>query len=504
MILKNKNQAFAVLKMGMQKLSDREAARKERWAYFEGNHIDLPYAPKGVDDEYLALREISPLPLIRLAVRTPVQRLRIKGMQMQSDEIAKRHRRIWQLNRMDSQQRTPYIHSMVYSTGFISVWPNADDREKPIIRTEDPNNTWVEYDPADITNISWSVKHWTEQALDDDGKWTTVEHGAVYDDEAAWRFTREYRGEFGMATNQWTTDPKVFPHNLGVNPITPFTADIDGNGKGASFVDPLMPMQRAIDTMRFDLLLAAQFAAYRQRVATGYDPVLRDGDGNPIYQTYPTGHVDAGELILDANNLPIPIVQSPGKVGVDRLLAFPGVDTKIFDLPESNLENYATGLNLLVSGFAAVAQLPPSYLGASDFKNVSADLMTATEATLQSLIKDMQTGHGESMELVHQKVGLATGDEAMVDYEAETIWEETGPVSLQQIADFASKMVPLGYPMRSVVEKVPGTSQAQAASMDLTPPTPPAAPAAATPPGEPVGAPRPAGDPPAADAGGTE
>ena len=77
------------------------------------------------------------------------------------------------------------------------------------------------------------------------------------------------------------------------------------------------------------------------------------------------------------------------------------------------------------------------------------------------------------MEGVAQLVGAAIGDEDLIDPESEVIWDETAPANLSEIGDFASKMVPLGYPMIEVVQTIPGVSQARATRMDLTPPKPP-------------------------------
>jgi hypothetical protein len=204
-------------------------------------------------------------------------------------------------------------------------------------------------------------------------------------------------------------------------------------------------------------------------VAVGYDPVVRDPDGNVVYQKDTLGVVVNDPI----TGQPIPLVHPGGRVGVDRLLVFPGADTNVFDLAESNLQNYVYSLEMLVATFSSVSQVPPQYfLGKLD-GNLSGELMTATEVTLQSLIKDCQTQFGESMESVAQLVGVAIGDEDLVDPESEVIWDETAPANLSEIGDFASKMVPLGYPMIEVVQTIPGVSQARATRMDLTPPKPP-------------------------------
>jgi hypothetical protein len=328
----------------------------------------------------------------------------------------------------------------------------------------------------------WAVKRWTERLVDPADRERMIERdvGVVYTDRAVHRFHRGARtvrpvrpfGDLaGKTGSSWELAPGFPVSNpLGVVPFVPFVTEEGSDGRGASRVARLIGMQRSIDTMRFNLLLAAQFAAFRQRVAVGYDPVVRDPDGNIVYQKD-----TLDELVLDpVTGQPIPLVHPGGRVGVDRLLVFPGADTTVFDLPESDLKIYVAALEMLVATFSSVAQVPPQYFIGKLDGNLSGELMTATEVTLQSLISDCQTQFGESMEGVAQLVGRAIGDQDLIDPESEVIWDQTAPANLSEIGDFASKMVPLGYPMREVVQTIPGVSQARASRMDLTPPKPPA------------------------------
>ena len=472
-----------LLQSGIEALNAGATLRDEWWRYFAGDH-DLPFAPEGVNEEYLALREIAILPLIGLAVATPVQRLRIKGMLTTNQSSAEIHRRIWQTNKMDAGQRKPYLDAFVYGEGYISVWPDRNEPSTPIVRAEDPNLVWVERDTRDAQKPLWAIKRWTERLRDPSEPSGMIQRdvGVVYTDTEVHRFHRGTRtvrgirsvGPFGQSLapqgSAWELAPG-FPvaNPLRQVPFVPFVTEEGSDGRGASRVARLIGMQRSIDTMRFNLLLAAQFAAFRQRVAVGYDPIVRDSDGNIIYQTD-----TLDQPVLDPiTGQPIPLVHPGGRVGVDRLLVFPGADTNVFDLAESNLQNYVYSLEMLVATFSSVAQVPPQYFMGKLDGNLSGELMTATEVTLQSLIKDCQTQFGESMEGVAQLVGAAIGDEDPIDPESEVIWDETAPANLSEIGDFASKMVPLGYPMREVVQTIPGVSQARAARMDLTPPKPP-------------------------------
>lgn len=433
----------SMLANGLSELSS-DTKSDIRWDYYEGAN-ERPFAPQGVNTEYEALRRMSALPLIRLAVRTPCQRLRVGGIRM--DSLGSNDAESWRIfgaNRLNSQQRTFYVHGLVYGYGIASVWPNVADPSTPHIRVEDPQKVYLHHDVANPMFIDYAVKVYTEResSPEDDG----LEVAYVYTADTVYRYEAAYGSDdFTLV--------KTMANPLKKVPFVEFCPERDANGETTSMVDALVPQQRAIDTMRFDLLLAAQFAAFRQRVIVGYDPVARDADGNIVFKR------DAdGELVVDSNNNPIPVVNSPGKPGVDRLMVFPGSETKVFDLAESDLTNYVTALDMLVASFASTAQVPPQYL-VGDFKNVSGDLMVATEATLRSFVSDLQTTYNDAWAEVFELVNVARGSD-LPPVATQVVWTDAEPKSLTQVASAASQMVPNGAPMRMFLEMLPGSTQA--------------------------------------------
>lgn len=395
-----------------------------RWKYYQGNN-ELPYAPKGVNNEYGELREQASLPLIRLAVRLPIQRLRVAGIR--ADVDAGNDDLTWRLftkNRLQTASRLVYTHALALGIGVMSVWRGDEVAE---VNVENPLNLHLHFDPLKPTRIEWAVK--------------------VVDDNA-WLYTNETIYQYVNNGSGWELVGGV-PNKVGRVPFVIFAPERDADGTCNSMVDSLVPMQRAIDTMRFNLLLAAQFAAFRQRIVVGYDPVLRDVDGNVVYKT------DAeGNQITDGDGNPIPIINKPGKAGVDRLLVFPGHETKVFDLEESNLTYYKAALDHLISSFASVAQVPPQYL-VGDFTNVSGDLMVATEATLRGHLGALQAAFSDAWQEVFELASLAQGE----DYAENVIWADAEPKSLGQIADAAAKMVPQGMPISVFAQMLPGANQ---------------------------------------------
>ena len=70
------------LARGLYAISQKSNDWKRREDYYRGDH-DLPFAPEGVNDEYLALREMAVANWVALAMDAPIQRCRADGFRTQ-------------------------------------------------------------------------------------------------------------------------------------------------------------------------------------------------------------------------------------------------------------------------------------------------------------------------------------------------------------------------------------------------------------------------------------
>jgi hypothetical protein len=359
---------------------------------------------------------------------------------------------------------------MVHGRGILSVFPNADDKERPIIRPESVERVWIEPDPEDPFSTEWSVKRFTIQTgatnafVLPEGMARSKTVVVVYDDTTWMRF--EHDGAAGTATAQmlqfggWEM-VKQGEHGLQGNPMVAIDFLPDLDGRPWSPIDALIAQQDAINTIRFNTLLAMQFAAFRQRVVTGFDPRITDRDGNVLYKTD-----EHGVPLLDPAGNQIPMISSPGSVGVDRLLAFPGDATKVFDLEESNLANYITVLDSFLTTFFATAQIPPQYL-LSKMANLSGDALAAAESTLASLVKQLQLACGEGIEKTLRLAWRAMGKTDRFKPSAEVNWGDREARSFSATADAITKLISVGFPHREAFQMLPGmTAQKLNAVMD--------------------------------------
>jgi hypothetical protein len=454
------NVARERLAIGQHEITTSLPAKQKRERYFRGDH-DKPFAPDGVNTEYEDLQEQSIANWIAIAIGAPVQRLRgdsfRTNLDKQHPELDKQlWRGVWQANRLDDLQALPYREMMQHGRGIMSVWPNKRNRLRPIVRPESNELVYVHPSEDDPFTSDWTVKMFTVQdysqaaqglVLPTGTPGLTRTVGIVYDDTSMLRF--EKGGKSGNPDFKPVLDGT---HPMGENPFQTFDYRPDAMGRPWSPMDPLIPQQDALNTIRFNTLLAMQFSAYRQRIVVGFDPVVRDESGAVVYRK----NTD-GSLMVDGSGQPMPVLNSPGRVGVDRLLAFPGGDTKVFDLPESNLKNYVEVLGEFLTQFFATGQIPPQYL-LSRMANLSGDALSGAESTLASLVKEIQLVGAEANEGIFRRGAKCAGLES--DFpDAEMVYADAEARSFSQTVDAITKLVAVDFPKRAGFEMLPGATQ---------------------------------------------
>ncbi len=446
----------------VRKLDDARPAWQEREDYYAGRQR-LPFAPEGVNVEYRELQGQALANWLDVAMNAPVQRQRVDnfhtGRGAEQDRAVWRD--VWQANRLDSRQRIAYLDSIMHGTGWMGCWPNPANRDQPVIRPESPSVIHSQPDPGDPFTPLWQAK-----VIEVDEPPSSIilpgqtaatgrkRIGWVYDAESWWRFTRG--GRLGPST--WELDgtselgPASGENPLGECPFEPYRNREDALAQPKPAITPLIPTQDAINTIRFNILLAMQFSAYRQRVIVGYDPVLRDDKGEPLWAT------DAqGALLRDAQGQRVPLLRPMGRVGVDRAMVFPGEGTKVFDMPESDLGNYVQVLGDFLSDLFGRAQVPPQYL-LTRMANLSGDALAGAESTLRSLVTEMQGWNGESNEGLLRKATRARGTGEGADVTAEVQWAEVEARPFGQVVDGIVKLVTTGLALRSGLEFLPGAT----------------------------------------------
>jgi hypothetical protein len=418
----------------------RQPFLRERLAYYEGDH-PLPRAPQAALDAYRRLLKQSRTNWIQLVVDSVAERLQVVGFRFgdaQGDDDAWM---IWQANGLDANAELAQTDALVCGVNYVSVWPDQDSPVGVRIAAEHPTQTILAYDPDDRRTPLVSLKTWREPGLlrcwlctaSTSFEWAAPAPGtqppgattAMIWSGAYWQLTAEAANPLGeVPIVELCPWPRSNPLLVGMLP-------------GRSEMDGVLDLQDRINTTILNRMIATEYAAFRQKWATGLTlPVARDADGNEI--TDPL----TGE----------PQHASPFEIAVDRLLVAEDSTVKFGEFGESELAGYIRSVASDVNHLAAVTKTPPHYL-LGEIVNASGDALKAAEAGLVAKVRRRAAHIGEAWEDVMRLSFSAIGDARAADFQAEVMWGDFETRSDAELADALVKMASIGVPQEVLWQK---------------------------------------------------
>jgi hypothetical protein len=402
-------------------------------AYVRGDHSSV-YVPRSARDEYKWLLQRAKVNMLRLVVTTAAQNLYVDGYRPAGTADNADPWKVWQANRMDARQHGIHRAALKYGISYATVLPGEP---VPVITPMSPRRLTAFY--GDAANDEWplfAVEVTSEKFKGSDGKLATRRLIRLYDDTSAWRFTGDSEGrrvEYAGKDD----------HELGVCPVVRYLneIDLDEDEAVAGEVEPLIELQDQINSTTFNLLMAQQYAAFRQRWVTGMAPV-QDENGNVV---------------------------EPFRAGVDRLFQAVDADTKFGEFGETSLEGYLKSREESIREMATISQTPPYYL-LGQMANLSAESLVAARDGLDRKVEERKSSFGESHEQTLRLAGLASGDkDAWQDESAQVVWRDTSSRALAATVDALGKLKQmLDIPAQELWEKIPGVTQTDVARWKAT------------------------------------
>ena len=399
--------------------------RLGRVARYLAGDQDLPYAPRGARAEYRVLARKSITNWLPLVSDTFAKGLWVDGYRPARSADNAAPWSFWQANGLDARQSIAHRGALEYGAAYVLVLPGTG--ETPVIRPLSPLRTRALYaDPDD---------EFPALALVRGG--TTIDGGVLYDVLDASEVTR-------VVVPKGTGRPELVAsteHPLGVAPLVRFRDRLDGDARG--IIAPLHALQDRINEAVFSLLIAIQYASFRQRWATGLaipvddQATLPDGRPNPNY----------GKPI------------EPFQAAVDRLWVSDSPEARFGDFAQTDTSGHLRAYESAVRTLAAIAQTPPHVL-LGDLVNLSADALAAAEASTQRKLSEYETIFGEAWEQTLRLAALAAGDRtSAADTASQVRWRDTEARSLAATVDALGKIAQmLSVPAEGLWERIPGVT----------------------------------------------
>jgi hypothetical protein len=408
--------------------------------YYDGHHplsfVTTEYRQefatmlRGVSDNWMAL-----------VVDAVEERLHVEGFRMGDDPAGDTDAwRIWQENCLDADSEM--LHSTALQTGsaFALVWYGED--EQPEITVEHPGQCYVAYESGGSRKRAAALKSWIDE-------WTGDVRANVYLPDGIYKFQSkraitldEYRTESGRDRRldvlgaMWKPvdgDSAFVENPLGVVPIVEFRNRPRLLGDGRSEIVDVISVQNQINKLVCDMLVAAEFSAFKQRWATGVEIPTDPMTGKPL-QAYASA--------------------------VDRLWNVESDTAKFGEFGETNLGNYVAALENRVQSLASRTRTPPHYLLGSSGSFPSGESLKATETGLIAKCRSRHRHFGESWEEVMRLAFAVLDDPRSEARMAETIWTDPESRSEAEHTDSLLKKMSMGVPVRQLWEDA-GYSQTQ-------------------------------------------
>lgn len=373
--------------------------------YYKGDH-DLQFASVKFKNAFGDLFREFALNLCPAVIDAVKDNLRIKEFRVESGEssIGDKAWFLWQANRMG--RRAGQVHKEAAKNGdsYVMVW--VDPNKNVTIYPQSARSCTVNYSEEIPGQILWAAKQWQTPDLSVNAK--------KGDKKTRLNLYYPDRTERFISKGKTTTLPAkstefvefadlegkyIIPNPYGIVPIFHFGNNSDIGELGISEISSTIPVQDALNKSVLDMLVAMEFASYRQRWASGIEIEYDEETGAAI---------------------------PPYKSGIDRLWISESENAKFGDFEAANLEQFLKVKTDFRTDIACVSGTPLYYFMLVEGTAPSGESIKKAETRFIKKILDRMETFGQVWEDVMQFALLI--DNKGKDIRLFTEWFDAAPV----------------------------------------------------------------------------
>lgn len=401
------------------------AARFER--YYDGQH-DLRFATDKFANTFGELfREfaLNLCPVVCDAIR---DKLRIKGFSAErsdAGDIGTITRSIAARTRLQAVAGQTHTEALKTGDGYAIVWPDANGVAQ--IFAQNSKNIAVEYSHDEPGRVVAAIKWWI-----DDDKYARAN---MFFADRIERYVSRSRTEGYLPGTKdlVAVSDGVTPNPFGIVPVFHFANNADIGGRGRSELEAVIPIQDGLNKSSLDMLVAMEFAAFRQRWATGIE-VEYDASGKSI---------------------------APFTTGVDSLWVAGDSSARFGDFAAAELDQFLKVKDSFRADIASVSATPLHYFLQEANSFPSGESLRQASARFTAKIRDRQIAFGE---MWSELMAFALRVEGHGDILLVTQWEDPAPLSEREMLENLLLKKQLGLGDQQALTEA-GYGNAEAAEM---------------------------------------
>jgi hypothetical protein len=353
------------------------------------------------------------------------------GEQDETVEADEDARRIWQANQLDAESATAHYEMLVKGAAYTLVWPDPAKRDTPRITIEDALEMITEHDPQDRRKVRVALKRWIDEAGHYNATLYYADRLEKYRSErpvakanavdGGWELRTSSRAKIAWVKREIEGEAWPLDNPIGQVPVTPLRNRPRLDGTTKSELADLIPVQDAINKTCADALVAAEYAAFRQRWATGIEIPEDPETGKPV---------------------------EPFEAAVNRVWYAEDEKTKFGEFEATDLRPYVALLEMWIQHLATRSRTPAHYLLGQSGTFPSGESLKATEVGLVSKTRAAMRYAGEGWEQTIRLAFLAIDpdDPRGQEQDSETIWTDPENRTEAEHIDAVLKMKGLDLP----------------------------------------------------------
>lgn len=406
--------------------------------YYAGRHR-LSFQSSKFRESFGALFQAFADNFCGLVVDAVEERMHVEGFRMGgegSQEADDETWTAWQDNNLDSLSSMAHLDSLIKGVSYVMVGPNPMPDCMPLITVESALSVITEASFDGTRAIRAGLKRW----IGDDGrlnanlyfpdrveKWTST-HPVPQIMTMVGTSLTPSAAESVTWVERWVSGEEWPLRNpVGLVPIVPlFNRPRLSDPDGRSELADVIPVQDWLNKMVADLIVTSEFAAFRQRWATGIEVPTDPDTGQPI-ETF--------------------------KAAIDRLWVVPPVDQsqqppQFGDFAASDPGGLVTVIETVVKHIASTTRTPAHYFLGPGGVFPSGEAIKSSEEGLVYKVKSKHTHTGEAWEQVMRLYWTLRDptDARGMATDAETIWRDPETHTEAAHVDAAVKKVSIGWP----------------------------------------------------------
>lgn len=344
---------------------------------------------------------------------------RIKKVTVQ-DELGQKVLDIWDRNRMDLKSNEVHEESLTTGDSYVIVWPNKEGKAE--VFPQKALQCCIEYESEDSTKTVRAAKVWWDTQAT---RWRVNVYLPDVILKYAQRNTQEQLAEkdksFSLIARVQNSFGKVPMFHFPNKRVRKY---------GVSELRDVVPLQNALNKAVMDMLIAMEFASFKQRYIIGLEVEIDEVTGQPVDPTY-------------------------RNYGVERLLAIPDTEAKVGQFDATDLSQFLRVQEKFWASIARVSGTPLHYFFITQGDFPSGEAMKSAEARFVKKITDRQTAFGNVWEDA-MLFALQVENEGTVaeDLGIDTLWVDAAPKSEAELADTAVKKKAVGVSRSQILKEM--------------------------------------------------